>query len=932
MQPPSPHCAGLAASWLLLISALQPKVVGLIRLFVPSLFLIFFFCDMFISTNYSAQSSLARLLLVFLMALGLSVPALAAPPPPPTSRSLTEALNPDGTLKTGVIGSFDARQFRMGTAPDGRPVFRPTGTTGAGDEFWQSGFGLPNGVDGVVYAVVRSGTDMYIGGSFTAVGNLIANGVAKWNGAVWSSLGTGPANGMIGPVYALAVASTGDVYAGGNFATAGGMTANNVARWTGTAWSPLTGAANGVSGGYVNALVVAGTGDVYAGGTFTMAGGVTANNVAKWTGTTWSSLGTGPANGVNGAVYTLAVAGSGDVYAGGSFRQAGGAAAPYVARWSGTAWNSLGMGTANGMSGPVNALAVAGNGDVYAGGFFMMAGGVAASRVARWNGTAWNPLGTGAANGVSGVVLVLAVAGNGDVYAGGFFTQAGAVGANNVARWNGTAWSSLGAGLSSGGSSYVYALTVASTGDVSVGGSFTQAGAVGANNVAQWTGTVWNALGTGLANGLNGGINALVIASNGSVYAGGDFTQAGAIVANGVVRWTGTMWAPLGIGSANGVNGSVTALALASNGDVYAGGNFTTAGGVVANYVARWNGTAWNALGTGLSSGAGSGAIYALVVASNGDVYAGGDFATAGGAGTNNVARWNGSTWSSVGTGAANGVSGSVYALAVASNGDIYAGGGFATAGGVAVNGVARWSGTAWSPLSSATAIGVNGYVSALALAANGNLYVGGSFTTAGGIAASGVAKWDGTAWSSLGTGGGNGVNGGSVYELALAGNGDVYAGGLFTRAGGGVMPCVARWNGTAWSSLGTGLQNSVSALVLDPTGKLYAGGSFVTTGDGSKAMTRFAVYDPNTPLAMAATLPATLVALFPNPAHGTATLRLPASVPRQQSLILTDALGRPVRYYPAPASPDIELDLRGLPAGVYLLRCGLLTQRLVVE
>ena len=85
-------------------------------------------------------------LLGLLLLLGLSGSATALTPPP-TSRSLAEALNPDGTLRAGANGSFDARAFRMRTAPNGRPVFSPAGTAGAGDERWADGFGLPDGVD-----------------------------------------------------------------------------------------------------------------------------------------------------------------------------------------------------------------------------------------------------------------------------------------------------------------------------------------------------------------------------------------------------------------------------------------------------------------------------------------------------------------------------------------------------------------------------------------------------------------------------------------------------------------------------------------------------------------------------------------------------------------------------------------------------------------
>jgi hypothetical protein len=61
---------------------------------------------------------------------------------------------------------------------------------------------------------------------------------------------------------------------------------------------------------------------------------------------------------------------------------------------------------------------------------------------------------------------------------------------------------------------------------------------------------------------------------------------------------------------------------------------------------------------------------------------------------------------------------------------------------------------------------------------------------------------------------------------------------------------------------------------------------------------------------------------LYPNPASSRATLRLPAAEGREP-VALTDALGRVVRRYPAPAGSEVTLDLRGLPAGLYLLRVG---------
>ena len=139
-----------------------------------------------------------------------------------------------------------------------------------------------------------------------------------------------------------------------------------------------------------------------------------------------------------------------------------------------------------------------------------------------------------------------------------------------------------------------------------------------------------------------------------------------------------------------GANGDVSAIAVDGSGNVYVGGGFTFIGTVPANYIAKWDGSAWSALGSGMN-----GDVYALAVSGT-NLYAGGDFTTAGGVPANNIAKWNGSAWSALGSG----MNGTVYALAVSGT-NLYAGGYFTTAGGVTANNIAKWDGSAWSALGS---------------------------------------------------------------------------------------------------------------------------------------------------------------------------------------------------------------------------------------
>jgi hypothetical protein len=134
----------------------------------------------------------------------------------------------------------------------------------------------------------------------------------------------------------------------------------------------------------VSALAVDGSGQVIAGGSFTTAGGTSANRIAKWDGTSWSALGLG----MNGPILALAIDGSSQVIAGGSFTTAGGTSANYIAKWDGTSWSAMGLG----MYSWVEALAINGSGQVIAGGAFTTAGGTSANYIAKWDGTNWSAL------------------------------------------------------------------------------------------------------------------------------------------------------------------------------------------------------------------------------------------------------------------------------------------------------------------------------------------------------------------------------------------------------------------------------------------------------------------------------------------------------------------------------------------------------------
>ena len=188
------------------------------------------------------------------------------------------------------------------------------------------------------------------------------------------------------------------------------------------------------------------------------------------------------------------------------------------------------------------------------------------------------------------------------------------------------------------------------------------------------------------------------------------------------------------------------------------------------------------------------------------------------------IRRFDGTAWIDIGT-----VVGTVRTLAADALGGLYAGGSFSSINGVSVNGIAHFDGTQWRALGSGVQpLNASSGVSAIVVAPDGAVIVGGNFTTAGGLSASRVARWDGSQWSALGPGFDD-----EVLSLQPLPNGHIIAGGRFITSGTNSMNGVARWNGSAWQPLGAGFGGFIatSGFFLFPDNTLAAAGAHSTAG-----------------------------------------------------------------------------------------------------
>lgn len=295
-----------------------------------------------------------------------------------------------------------------------------------------------------------------------------------------------------------------------------------------------------------------------------------------------------------------------------------------------------------GDTGQVNAIAIGPDGTVYFGGNFTSVG----FRIAKWDGTTITELGGGGANNI---IYGLAVGADGSVYAVGDFTTIGGVACTRVAKYNPTTntWSAMGTGLNGTGRT----VCVGNNGQVYVGGDFTSAGGVTCQRVARWDGLQWRTVGA--TSGVNNSVYTIVKGiDERTLYMGGLFTASngGSVTYNFVCQidtYTNLL-SQMGNGIDGGIGGAVTALAVDRSGTVYAGGSF----GVSLCSVMRWSGGAlWSKLGAGLYSTSGT-ITFSMAIGINGELLCAGGFdfisSATGARALKAFAKYYGDTWNPI--------------------------------------------------------------------------------------------------------------------------------------------------------------------------------------------------------------------------------------------------------------------------------------------
>lgn len=572
------------------------------------------------------------------------------------------------------------------------------------------------------------------------------------------------------------------------------------------------------------------------------------NRVGYWDGCEWHNLG----NLTSGIFAGLATVGN-DLFIGGrNIRNSGSTTNIGVGRWNGVSWSSLGL-----VAGSNGILALHGSGsELIVGGDFISIGGIPASHIARWDGVSWHALG----NGPGGWVYAIGDYGQ-DLVCAWLCPGPGWC----VSRWDGLTWQQMGASLNN----VVYAL-YEFNGELHAGGKFQFANFGG---LAKWDGQQWISVTTMTSQTVRAFQSfgsELVVAGE---SAGFPIMDPSFPFAEDIASWNGTEWSRLGTERVT-LQGDVQALAVYRE-ELIVAGQFNGGEIGAAFNVARWDGANWNRLGDGLVSAPSSalGVGIAAPIVDDDDLWISGPYYSPFGQQGEPVI-WSGSLWTRPMPNPPAGnvvaihqdkpvlltrptpgqlvlfhlIGGAWHQLGSSLNAErLYAAsydGFLVVAGYSSVNGVAspfaaRWNGVNWEPMDAGLSILVStlkvidsellasGFGAVLRWDGNQWIQLGSTQLPGAVVAlekysgklmaalwandpAKSIFQWDGSTWTSI-----PGSPGTKINALAVF-NGELIAGGYFSHVGGATAGSIARWNGSNWQTLRTGLSLSSPQLLAE--------------------------------------------------------------------------------------------------------------------
>ncbi|MDQ3075903.1 MAG: Ig-like domain-containing protein [bacterium] len=344
--------------------------------------------------------------------------------------------------------------------------------------------------------------------------------------------------------------------------------------------------------------------------------------------------------------------------------------------------------------------------------------------------------------------------------------------------------------------------------------------------------------------GAKGPVRTISIQTDGKVIVGGDLTAYNDIARNGIVRVNSNGSLDNSFNSGSGFNDTVFTTLLQPDGKVIVGGNFSSYDGIGRSKITRLNVDGSTDFSFNPQLGANN-PILAISLQPDGKIIIGGNFTTYNGISRNGIARLNSDGTLDVsfnpGTGIGNTIDsdvGLVDSISLQPDGKIIVAGYFSDYNGVIRNNIVRLNADGTLDASFNSGTGTNGAIISTSLQPDGKVFIGGSFSTYGGVSRNRIARinTDGTLDTSFNPGTGTNLD---IYSVTLQPDGKLIIGGIFTTYNGAVRNNIVRVNsdGTLDNSFNSGSEANkvIFSTSLQPDGKLIIGGALTTYNNVSR-------------------------------------------------------------------------------------------------
>jgi uncharacterized delta-60 repeat protein len=789
-----------------------------------------------------------------------------------------------------------------------------------------TGLGYGDGPNGnVLTSIVQPDGKILIGGNFLTYNSQTRNSIARINADGTHDLSFNPGTGANGWVHSIILQPDGKIIVSGAFSVFNGSPKNGIVRLNSDGSIDPT-FTPGSGGGTVYATALQADGKILIGGSFIQYNGTTINRIARLNsdGTLDISFLCGTGAGYN--VYRINVQSDGKIVIGGDFTSYNGTNVNRIVRLNsdGTIDNTFIIGT--GVDGSINSSAIQADGKILIGGSFQNYNGTARNKLARLNtdgslDAAFN------SGGATSYVNTISVQTDNKIIIGGYFSYFNSTPVNYITRLN-TNGSLDGSFIIGTGASYaVLTTSIQSDGKVIIGGGFTSYNGMPRNYITRLNTDGSLDLPFNKGTGANSReVLTCALQSNGKIIIGGAFVLYNGERRNGIARVNadGSPDATfvVGTGLSNTFNPNLitaNALAIQSDGKILVGGNFTHYNGLAGNNIVRLNSNGSPDV-TFMSGTGANGAVYSILIQSDGKIIIAGDFTSYNGTNIKKIARLNSDGTLDGTFNPGTGPNLAIITSAIQPDGKIIIAGYFSTYNGTASNYFARINADGTLDGTFNIGTGVGGYVNSLAIQTDGKIIIGGYFFSYNSISRYFIARInsDGTLDNTFvnpGTGPNAPINTVSIDNS----DGKIIVGGAFTTYNSSSKNYLARLNSDGTLdpgfNVGTGANGDVLTSIIQPDAKVIIGGKFTSyNGIGRNRLARVSnlatgIEDEN--------LNNDFV-LHPNPNNGVFTIETKEF--QAENITVINSLGQIITSS-TPESGSTTLNIEKYPNGIYFVQ-----------